>query len=187
MRTTKFANLFRATALVSAVALLPATTAGLAAVDAQAGPEFGKMIAVYNRIKASYVEPVDDDKLIKGAIDGMLASLDPHSSYLDARDFENLRTQTDGAYGGLGLSVTMDDGAVKVIAPTRESPADRAGLKPGDFITHLDGKLIYGGELDDAVAQMRGLAGTSIKLTIFRAGRDEPFDVSVMRGVSLSL
>ena len=183
MSTTKFANLFRAAALVSAVALLPATTAGLAAVDAQTGPEFGKLIAVYNRIKASYVEPVDDDKLLKGAIDGMLASLDPHSSYLDARDFENLRTQTDGAYGGLGLSVTMDDGAVKVIAPTRESPADRAGLKPGDFITHLDGKLIYGGTLDEAVDKMRGEPGSPIRLTIFRPGRDEPFDVTITRAI----
>ena len=183
MRTIRFANLFRAAALVSAVALLPATTAGLAAVDAQTGPEFGKLLAVYNRIKASYVEPVDDDKLLKGAIDGMLASLDPHSSYLDARDFENLRTQTDGAYGGLGLSVTMDDGAVKIIAPTRESPADRAGLKPGDFITHLDGKLIYGGTLDEAVDRMRGEPGTPIRLTIFRPGRDEPFDVTITRAI----
>jgi carboxyl-terminal processing protease len=183
MRKPQFANLFRAAALVSAVALLPATTAGLAAVDAQTGPEFGKLLAVYNRIKASYVEPVDDDKLLKGAIDGMLASLDPHSSYLDARDFENLRTQTDGAYGGLGLSVTMDDGAVKIIAPTRESPADRAGLKPGDFITHLDGKLIYGGTLDEAVDTRRGEPGSPIRLTIFRPGRDEPFDVTITRAI----
>ena len=183
MTDTKFANLVRAATLVSAVALLPAATAGLAAVDAQAGPEFGKLLAVYQRIKSSYVEPVDDDKLIKGAIDGMLASLDPHSSYLDARDFENLRTQTDGAYGGLGLSVTMDDGAVKIIAPTRESPADKAGLKAGDFITHLDGKLIYGGTLDEAVDKMRGEPGTPIRLSIFRPGRDEPFDVTITRAI----
>ena len=96
--------------------------------------------------------------LIKGAIDGMLASLDPHSSYLDARDFDNLRTQTDGNYGGLGLTVSMEDGAVKVISPTEDTPADRAGLKAGDYITHLDGKLIYGGTLDEAVEQMRGTA-----------------------------
>jgi len=105
---------------------------------------------------------------IKGAINGMLAALDPHSSYLDARDFENLRTQTDGSYGGLGLSVTMDDGAVKVIAPTKGSPADAAGVKAGDFITHINGKLIYGGTLDEAVDQMRGPPGTSIRLTLFR-------------------
>jgi carboxyl-terminal processing protease len=183
MTKTKFANVLRAATLVSAVALLPAATGGLAAVDAQAGPEFGKLLAVYQRIKSSYVEPVDDDKLIKGAIDGMLASLDPHSSYLDAREFENLRTQTDGAYGGLGLSVTMDDGAVKVIAPTRESPADKAGIKAGDFITHLDGKLIYGGTLDEAVDKMRGEPGTPIRLSIFRPGRDAPFDVTITRAI----
>ncbi len=183
MTKTKFANLLRTATLVSAVALLPTATAGLAAVDAQAGPEFGKLLAVYQRIKSSYVEPVDDDKLVKGAIDGMLASLDPHSSYLDARDFENLRTQTDGAYGGLGLSVTMDDGAVKIIAPTRESPADKAGLKAGDFITHLDGKLIYGGTLDEAVDKMRGEPGSPIRLSIFRPGRDEPFDVTITRAI----
>ena len=92
MTKTKFAALLRAATLVSAVALLPAATAGLAAVDAQASPEFSKLLAVYQRIKSSYVEPVDDDKLIKGAIDGMLASLDPHSSYLDARDFEDRKS-----------------------------------------------------------------------------------------------
>lgn len=179
----RFASVLRATALVTAVALLPATTAGLAAVDAQSGPEFGRLFAVYERIKSSYVEPVDDEKLLKGAIDGMLASLDPHSSYLDARDFENLKTQTEGSYGGLGLSVTMDDGAVKVIAPTKGSPADEAGIKAGDFITHLDGKLIFGGTLDDAVDTMRGEPGTQIRLTVFRQGRDEPFDVTITRAI----
>jgi carboxyl-terminal processing protease len=179
----RFASLVRASALVTAVALLPATTAGLAAVDARTGPQFGKLLAVYERIKSSYVEPVDDDKLLKGAINGMLATLDPHSSYLDARDFENLRTQTDGAYGGLGLSVTLDDGAVKVIAPTKGSPADLAGVKAGDYITHLDGKLIYGGSLDEAVDQMRGAPGTSIRLSVYRPGRDDPFDVTITRQV----
>ena len=89
------APLLRASALVSAVALIPSATAGLAAVDARSGPQFGKLLAVYQRIKADYVEPIDDDKLVKGAIDGMLASLDPHSSYLDVREFQNLKTQTD--------------------------------------------------------------------------------------------
>lgn len=179
----KFAPLLRVSALVTAVALIPAATTGLAAVDAKSGPEFGKLMAVYERIKSNYVEPVDDDKLLKGAIDGMLATLDPHSAYLDARDFENLRTQTEGSYGGLGLSVTLDDGAVKVIAPTKGSPADLAGIKAGDYITHLDGKLIYGGSLDEAVDQMRGVPGTQIKLSVFRAGRDEPFDVTITRQI----
>ena len=178
-----FRTTARTLALVGALALVPATTAGLAQVDGRAGPQFAKLMAVYQRIKASYVEPVSDDVLIKGAIDGMLGALDPHSGYLDGADLQRLETMIDGNYSGLGLSVVMDDGAVKVISPFKGSPADRAGIKAGDFITHLDGKLIYGGELDDAVAKMRGIAGTSIKLTIFRPGRDEPFDVAVMRGV----
>ncbi len=179
----KLSALLRSAALVSAVALLPATTAGLAQVDGRAGPEFAQLMAVYQRIKASYVEPVDDDKLIRGAIDGMLASLDPHSGYLDGGDLQRLETMIDGNYSGLGLSVVMEDGAVKVIAPFKGSPADQVGIKAGDFITHLDGKLVYGGELDDAVALMRGEPGTAIRLTVFRTGRDEPFDVTVTRGV----
>jgi carboxyl-terminal processing protease len=177
------AKFTRAALLASALALLPATTAGLAAVDARSGPQFGKLIAVYQLIKANYVEPVDDNKLLKGAIDGMLASLDPHSSYLDGASLQRLETMIDGRYSGLGLSVVMDDGAVKVVSPMRGSPAEKAGLKAGDFITHLDGKLHYGGDIDEAVAKMRGEAGTSIRLTIFRPGREEPFDVTVVRGV----
>ena len=179
----KFAAFARSAALVSAVALIPATTAGMAQVDGRAGPEFAKLFATYQQIKANYVEDVDDDKLIRGAIDGMLSSLDPHSAYLDGSDLQRLNTMIDGNYSGLGLSVQMDDGAVKIISPFRGSPADKAGIKAGDYITHLDGKLIYGGDLDDAVSQMRGPAGTSIRLTIFRSGRDEPFDVTVTRGV----
>jgi len=179
----KFRPLLRAALLVTAVAMIPATTAGLAAVDASAGPEFGRLFTVYQIIKANYVEPVDDDKLIKGAIQGMLTSLDPHSSYLDGAALTRLDTMIQGNYSGLGLSVVGDDGAVKVVSPMRGSPADKAGVKAGDYITHLDGKLIYGLDLDEAVAKMRGPAGTSIRLTIFRPGRDEPFDVTVTRGV----
>ena len=178
-----FAQTSRAALLAGALALLPAATAGLAAVDARSGPQFGKLVAVYQLIKANYVEPVDDTKLLKGAIDGMLSSLDPHSSYLDGASLQRLETMIDGRYSGLGLSVVMDDGAVKVVSPMRGSPAEKAGLKAGDYITHLDGKLYYGGEIDDAVSKMRGEAGTSIRLTIFRPGRDEPFDVTVTRGV----
>jgi carboxyl-terminal processing protease len=179
----KLASLSRAALLVSAVALLPATTAGLAAVDARSGPNFNKLIAVYQLIKANYVEAADDDKLLKGAINGMLTSLDPHSSYLDGSSLQRLETMIDGSYSGLGLSVGMEDGAVKIISPMRGSPAEAAGLKAGDFITHLDGKLYYGGDIDEAVAKMRGEAGTSIRLSIWRSGRDEPFDVTVTRGV----
>ncbi len=179
----KFAPLFRAALLVSTVALLPAMTAGLAAVDGRSGPQFGKLMAVYQLVKAQYVETVDDEKLVNGAINGMLASLDPHSSYLEGAALQRLNAMIDGNYSGLGLSVVMDDGAVKVVSPMRGSPAEKAGVKPGDYITHLDGKLIYGGELDDAVAKMRGVAGTSIRLTLFRTGREGPFDVTVTRGV----
>jgi carboxyl-terminal processing protease len=126
---------------------------------------------------------VDDKTLLRGAIDGMLASLDPHSSYLDEKGYDGLMTQTDGEYGGLGLNVTMEDGAVKVIAATEDTPAARAGLKAGDYITHINGNLIYGGTLDEAVDQMRGPAGTAIKITIVRPGRDKPFDVSITRAI----
>jgi carboxyl-terminal processing protease len=176
-------TLVRVSALAVAIALVPVATAGLAAIDARSGPEFGKLILVYDKIKESYVDPVDDDKLMKGAINGMLATLDPHSAYLDARDFTNLKTQTEGSYGGLGLTVSLDDGAVKVIAPTKGSPADKAGVKAGDYITHLDGKLIYGGSLDDAVDQMRGPPGTKVNLKLYRVGRDDPIDVTITRQI----
>ena len=145
--------------------------------------DLDEFLAVYRKVKSSYVDKVDDKQLMEGAIQGMLASLDPHSGFLDKTDFTSLRTQIDGEYGGLGLSVTMEDEAVKVIAPTKDTPADKAGIKPGDFITHLDGKLIVGGTLDEAVEAMRGAPGTTIKLSIFRPGRDAPFDVTLTRAI----
>jgi carboxyl-terminal processing protease len=138
-------------------------------------------MSVYERVKANYVEKVDDHTLIKGAIDGMLSALDPHSSYAEASDFLQLKTTTDGNYGGLGITVSTEDGAVKVIAPTEDSPAWRAGVKAGDYITHINGELVYGLNLDEAVEKMRGAPGTGIKLTIVRPGRDKPFDVSIIR------
>jgi carboxyl-terminal processing protease len=175
--------LLRSVGLVGAVALIPAVSAALAAVDVDTYKELDQFMSVFERVRSEYVDKVDDQTLIRGAIDGMLASLDPHSSYLDARDFQNLRTQTEGSYGGLGLTVSMEDGAVKVITPTEDSPGDRAGLKAGDYITHLDGQLIFGGTLDEAVDKMRGRPGTKIKLTIVRPGRDKPFDVTLTREV----
>lgn len=173
----------QATALVLTVALLPATTSAISAVDANTYREMEQFMSVFDRVRTDYVDQVDDADLIKGAINGMLGSLDPHSSFLDARDFENLRTQTDGNYGGLGLSVTMEDGAVKVIAPFKDTPADKAGVKAGDYITHINGSLIYGGSLDEAVEEMRGKPGSPIALTIVRPGRDKPFDVSMNRAI----
>ena len=180
---TMSSNLLRSLGLVGAVALIPATTAALAQVDVNSYREIDQFMSVLERVKSEYVDQVDDATLIRGAIDGMLASLDPHSSYLDARGFETLMSSTDGEYGGLGLTVTMEDGAVKVIAASRETPADRAGIKPGDFITHINGQLFYGGTLDEAVEKMRGAPGTSVKISIVRPGRDRPFDVTITRAI----
>src|SRR3546814_743236 len=176
-------NLLPALGLVSAIALIPAATAAIAAVDVDTYRELDQFMDVFERVRSEYVEQVDDKTLIRGAIDGMLASLDPHSSYLDETGFKSLMMTTDGEYGGLGLTVTLEDGAVKVIAPTEDTPAERAGIKAGDYITHLDGKLIYGGTLDEAVEEMRGKPGTSTVLTIVRPGRDKPFDVQITRAI----
>lgn len=176
-------DFIRAALAATCVAMVPVASAAFAAADASTYREMEQFIAVFERVRSEYVEKVDDSKLIKGAIDGMLASLDPHSSYLDSSDFANMRVQTDGNYGGLGLTVSMEDGVVKVIAPTEDSPADKAGVKAGDYITHLDGVLIYGSTLDEAVEKMRGRPGTDIKLTVVRLGRDKPFDVAVTRQI----
>ncbi|MGE0775344.1 MAG: S41 family peptidase, partial [Sphingomonadaceae bacterium] len=175
--------LLRSASLIGAVALVPAVSAALAAVDVDTYKELDQFMSVFERVRSEYVDKVDDQTLIRGAIDGMLSSLDPHSAYLDARDFQNLRTQTEGSYGGLGLTVSMEDGAVKVIAPTEDSPGDRAGIKAGDYITHLDNQLIFGGTLDEAVDKMRGRPGTKITLTIVRPGRDKPLDVTLQREI----
>jgi carboxyl-terminal processing protease len=176
-------NLFRSLALVSAVALVPAASAALAAADVETYRDLDQFMTIFQRVRANYVDKVDDKTLIKGAIEGMLNSLDPHSSYLDERGYESLMTTTTGNYGGLGLNVTMEDGAVKVITPIEDSPGYKAGIKAGDYITHLNGKLIVGGTLDEAVQQMKGEPGTSIRVTIVRPGRDKPFDVTLTRAI----
>ncbi|KQM62747.1 peptidase S41 [Sphingomonas sp. Leaf17] len=172
-------KLTTATAILGLVGI---ATAAVAA-DTDTYREFDQLLDVYNRVKADYVDKVDDKTLIKGAIQGMLAALDPHSSYVDALDYENLRIQTEGNYGGLGLTVQMEDGAVKVVAPQEDTPAARAGVKSGDYITHIDGKLIYGDTLDESIGLMRGKPGTKISLTLVRPGRDKPVEVTMMREV----
>jgi carboxyl-terminal processing protease len=176
----RYAKPMAAMAMVLAV---PLSASAMAAVETSTRAELARFMDVFAEVKSNYVESVDDSRLVEGAIEGMLASLDPHSGYLDARDFEQLRTQTDGEYGGLGLSVTMEDGAVKVIAPQADTPADRAGIKAGDFITHIDGELLMGFNLDEAVEKMRGTPGTQIRLTVFRPGRDQPIEATVTREV----
>jgi carboxyl-terminal processing protease len=168
-------------ALVGALALVPVTAASMAAPDNTNYQELEKFMSVYERVKANYVEPVDDKTLIKGAIDGMLSALDPHSSYAEGADFYQLKTTTDGNYGGLGLTVSMEDGIVKVIAPTEDTPAWKAGIKAGDYITHINGEFLNGITLDQAVEKMKGDPGTPVKLTIVRPGRDKPLDITVVR------
>ncbi len=168
-------------ALVGALALVPVTTSSLAAADVANYQELETFMSVYERVKASYVDQVDDHTLIKGAIDGMLAALDPHSGYVEASDFDALRATTEGNYGGLGITVSVEDGAVKVISPMEDTPAWRAGLKANDYITHINGELLYGLKLDEAVDKMKGPPGTQVKLTVVRVGRDKPFDVTLVR------
>ncbi|HWI88293.1 MAG TPA: S41 family peptidase [Sphingomicrobium sp.] len=175
------ARLLPPLALVGALTLVPVTTSSFAAADTTSYQELEKFMSVYERVKANYVDKVDDHTLIKGAIDGMLAALDPHSSYVEASDFDQLKATTDGNYGGLGLTVSIEDGAVKVIAPTEDTPAWKAGIKAGDYITHINGELLYGLSLDEAVAKMKGDPGTSVKLTIVRPGRDKPIDLTITR------
>jgi carboxyl-terminal processing protease len=138
---------------------------------------------VFEQVKSKYVEDVDDKKLIEAAINGMLTSLDPHSSYLNMDNFEEMQVDTRGEFGGLGIEVTMEDGFVKVIAPIYDTPAEKAGLQPGDFITHIDGTAIRGLTLNDAVEMMRGKVNTDIVLTIIRKGEQTPFDVTLTRAV----
>lgn len=178
-----FRPLLQATAAVSALALVPVASGAMAGVDTQSYRELDTFMEVYTQVKANYVDKVDDKTLVEGAIQGMLAALDPHSSFANGLDFDNLRIQTDGNYGGLGLTVTQEQGAVKVVAPTEDTPAARVGIKTGDYITHIDGKFIVGGSLDEAIEQMRGAPGTKINLTIVRAGAAKPLQFTLTREI----
>src|SRR5262252_8490091 len=138
---------------------------------------------VFGKIKAAYVEPVEDKKLITEAITGMLAGLDPHSAYLDQDAFKELQVGTQGEFGGLGIEVGMEEGFVKVVSPIEDTPAFRAGLKPGDFIIKIDDASVKGMTLGDAVKRMRGKPKTTIRLTIMRKGEPKPFEVTLTRDV----
>jgi len=136
---------------------------------------------IFERIRAQYVEDVDTKDLVEAAINGMLTSLDPHSSYLSPDDSENMQVQTRGEFGGLGIEVTQEDGFVKVVSPMDGTPADQAGMESGDFITHVDGESVLGLTLNEAVELMRGPVGSEIIITVVREGTAEPFDVSIIR------
>jgi len=177
------------------MAALAGTVAGVIATTQIAGPllaqEAENKASVYQqldlfgdifeRIRAQYVEEVEPEDLIEAAIDGMLTSLDPHSSYLSPDDAEQMRVQTRGEFGGLGIEVTQEEGFVKVVSPIDDTPADEAGIEAGDFITHVDGESILGLTLDKAVDLMRGPVGSEIVITVVREGEPEPFDVTIIR------
>ncbi|MGR3650367.1 MAG: S41 family peptidase [Roseovarius sp.] len=136
---------------------------------------------IFERVRAQYVEDVDTKELIEAAINGMLTSLDPHSSYLSPDDAENMQVQTRGEFGGLGIEVTQEDGFVKVVSPMDGTPAYQAGIEAGDFVTHVDGESVLGLTLNEAVDLMRGPVGSEIVITVVREGEPEPFDVSIIR------
>ena len=134
------------------------------------------------KIKSDYVEEVDNKEIVESAINGILSSLDPHSSFLNAKNLNDMKIQTKGEFGGLGIEVTMENGFVKVISPIDDTPADKAGIKAGDYITHLDKKSVVGLSLDEAVGKMRGPVGSKLKITIGRVNQ-EPFDVTIKRDI----
>lgn len=138
---------------------------------------------VFERARAQYVDEVDDETLIKYALNGMLESLDPHSAYLDEDDFKDMRVQTSGEFGGLGIEVTLENGLVKVVSPIDDTPAAKAGIQAGDLITHLNDEPVLGLTLSEAVDQMRGKVGSKIDLTLRREGVNEPIDVSIVRDI----
>ncbi len=138
---------------------------------------------VFERVRAEYVEPINDREAVENAINGMLTGLDPHSSYLNQRSYRDMQVQTRGEFGGLGIEVTQENGYIKVISPIDETPAARAGVRPGDLITHLNGNSVQGLTLQEAVEQMRGERGTAIRITIRREGADRPIELSITRDV----
>ena len=177
------------------MAALGGTLAGVVATTQIAGPLVAQEAAknenvyqqldlfgdIFERIRAQYVEEVDAGDLIEAAIDGMLTSLDPHSSYLSPEDAQAMQVQTRGEFGGLGIEVTQEEGFVKVVSPIDGTPAAAAGIESGDFITHVDSESVLGLTLDETVDMMRGPVGSEILITVVREGESEPFDVSIIR------
>ena len=177
------------------MAALGGTVAGAIATTQIAGPLLAQESAqnasvyeqldlfgdIFERIRSQYVEEVEPGELIEAAIDGMLTSLDPHSSYLSPDDAAAMQVQTRGEFGGLGIEVTQEEGFIKVVSPIDSTPAAEAGIEAGDFITHVDGESMLGLTLDEAVERMRGPVGSEIVVTVVREGETEPFDVSIVR------
>jgi carboxyl-terminal processing protease len=174
-------------ALAAALLIVPmrqdlgaASTSATSTNTAETYKELNLFGDVFEKVRSEYVDEVSDDTLIEGAINGMLTSLDPHSNYLNAKNFNDMKVQTRGEFGGLGIEVSMENGLIKVVSPIDDTPAARAGLKPGDLITHLDGNPVQGMTLPEAVEKMRGPENSEVTLRIRRAGKD-PFDVKLVR------
>ncbi|MFC4623773.1 S41 family peptidase [Daeguia caeni] len=181
-------SLLFAGALMGASAMVmvqgaPASSAFAAAKDSDVYKQLSLLGDIFERVRSQYVTPPDDKKLIESAINGMLTSLDPHSSYLDPEAAQDMRVQTKGEFGGLGIEVTMENDAVKVIAPIDDTPASKAGVLAGDLITKINGEEVRGLTLNDAVDKMRGQVGTDVELTITRPGAEKPITLKITRAV----
>ncbi|HVT23956.1 MAG TPA: S41 family peptidase [Rhizomicrobium sp.] len=163
----------------AAITLLPAQGAS----DMGAYRQLDLFSDAFERVRANYVRPVDDSELVDNAIEGMVSALDPHSSYMDAKSFADMQIQTKGEFGGLGIEVTMEDGLVKVVSPIDDTPAAKAGIKPGDYIAAIDNVPVQGMALNDAIDKMRGPEGSKVTLTVLRQGQKKPFDVVLARAI----
>ncbi|MFN7012445.1 MAG: S41 family peptidase, partial [Allorhizobium sp.] len=183
--------MIRRASLVIVGALMGATAMSVlysAGVPAQAaGTSTYKELSifgdVFERVRAQYVTPPDEAKLVENAINGMLTSLDPHSTYMNAKDAADMQTQTRGEFGGIGIEVTMEDDLVKVITPIDDTPGAKAGILAGDFISEINGESVRGLKLEEAVDKMRGEVNTPIKLMILRKGADKPIELSIVREI----
>ena len=177
----KIAGLLALGAVAGALATMQITAVARSAFGPLPVEELQQLAAVFDRVKAEYVEPVDEKKLISDAISGMVSGLDPHSQYLDKKTFREFRENTGGRFVGIGIEMTMEDGLVKVVSPIEGSPAFRAGLKPGDLITRIDDTPVKGLSVDQAVKRMRGEPATKVQLQVFRKEENRSFPVTIVR------
>jgi carboxyl-terminal processing protease len=160
-----------------------AATSATAAANAETYRQLQLFGDIFEQVRGHYVDKPDETKMIASAVNGMLSGLDPHSSYMDANSFRDMQVETKGEFGGLGMEVTMEDGALKVVTPIDDTPAARAGIMANDVITHLNGESIQSLSLDQAIEKMRGPVNTAVKLTITRKGQEKPLEVSITRDV----
>lgn len=184
--TYRFVSLFKKLRFIVIPALLLAGFLAVSSANAGKGDTVKLMDLfgdVFDKIKRDYVEDVADKDLVEAAINGMLSSLDPHSSYMNEKAFDEMKIQTKGEFGGLGIEVTMENGLVKVVSPIDDTPAFAAGIKTGDYISRIDNEAVMGTTLSEAVEKMRGKPGTSIKLTVLREGEGDPLEFTIKRDI----